>query len=972
MWLHSTHPFWWLALPPSLAWVIYIARNSDVSLAPWRRWITLIVRCVLTIAVIAALAGFQLKESIDAMNVFFLLDRSDSIPSAQQEAALRYVTEATRLKNLQDKAGVLVFAGEAAVENTASSMLDLQHINAVVASDRTDIAAAIRLATAALPESGQKRLVLISDGNENQGDALRAVESAKSLGVSLQVLPQGVERSRDVSVERMTLPAHLKKGQVFEPKIFVEATTNQTGTLRIYRNDALLGERSVSLQPGKNLFTFSQQLTEPGFYRYDAHLDVPGDTLPQNNRATAFTGVVGDPEILLISALPAEDQPLREALGRSGLKVRQIDTRSIPTSIAELTFYDEIILSNVAAGDFPIDTLRILEDLVKDFGVGLVCIGGDQTYTAGGYRGTVLDRILPVNMELDSKKVLPKGAVALVMHGMEFSNGNQIARDCALGVLEALGPQDELGVLMWDGREDWWIPLEPVGTKVEVGRKIAGLNQGDLPSFDGIIRKAYEGLKKSNASLKHIIVFSDGDPSPPNTALMDEIRDSKITVSAVLIAGHAGPQTMIQIAEQGNGRFYNVSSADELPQVFLKETAVILKSAIYEEPFQPQLTAPSEITRGFASADLPSLKGYVGTSFKARAETPIVSAKGDPILAHWQWGLGRTVAFTSDARARWGQAWQSWSRYQQFWSQVAQWALRRTESADLQADLHVDKGQGLLSVEATDAEGKDRSFLTLTAVVLGPKGDRQTLALEPTGPGQYQARFDARHTGAYMVRLLDWENGKLRGSQTLGAGVGFSPEFATPNPNFPLLVRLAELGNGNVIRPQVPSENPFLYARKPSVQWHEIWESLMRWAVVLFTMDVGVRRIAIDPEQVAALGARIRRIFGRSKGVAPRSKSDDSLAALLAKRDAVREKHTTSQPSLPTEELSTSLPPRRSTFSIDPIAPAPSTPPVVPPTPPAASPAPPSGETKNISTTDRLLEAKRRARKQRDDSGRSD
>src|SRR5690349_23932666 len=142
--------------------------------------------------------------------------------------------------------------------------------------------------------------------------------------------------------------------------------------------------------------------------------------------------------------------------------------------------YDAIFLSNVAAGDLGTDSQKLLESAVRDFGVGLVCVGGDQTYAAGGYRGTPLEATLPVNMELDSKKVLPKGALALVMHGMEFTNGNLVARDTAIGALNALGPQDEMGVVLWDGSERWLFPMTVVGDKKEQGIKIARMNQGDL------------------------------------------------------------------------------------------------------------------------------------------------------------------------------------------------------------------------------------------------------------------------------------------------------------------------------------------------------------------------------------------------------------------------------------------------------------------------------------------------------------
>ena len=133
-----------------------------------------------------------------------------------------------------------------------------------------------------------------------------------------------------------------------------------------------------------------------------------------------------------------------------------------PGTLAEMQSYDAIFISNLAAGDLGADRQRLLESAVRDFGVGLVCVGGDQAYAAGGYRGTPLETTLPVSMELDSKKVLPSGAVVLIMHGMEFANGNQVARDCAQGVLAALGPHDEMGVLLWDGSERWLFPLQKV------------------------------------------------------------------------------------------------------------------------------------------------------------------------------------------------------------------------------------------------------------------------------------------------------------------------------------------------------------------------------------------------------------------------------------------------------------------------------------------------------------------------------
>ncbi len=955
--LRFTHPeFLWL-LPLAAGWVIWLAWKTDVQVSRWRRWTALGIRLVVVVALVLGIAGLQWLRPQEGMNVFFLLDRSDSIPSPQQEAARKYVNQIASGKKKDDQAGVLVFGTEAALESSANRLIDLQKIHAVVGTERTDVAGAIRLGTAAFPETGQKRLVLLSDGNENLGDAMTALLAAKPLGVSVDVVPLGVERGSDVSVQKLGLPSRIKKGQTFEAKIFVQADQAQKATVRLYRNDQPLGKQDVELSAGKNLFTFPQTLDVPDYYKYTVQVEAAGDLLPQNNQATSFVDVKGEPRVLVISAEPEQDKPLVAALQSARLDARLAGVDRLPGTLAEMQSYDAIFISNLAAGDLGNEAMRLLETAVRECGVGLVCVGGDQTYAAGGYRGTPLETTLPVSMELDSKKVMPSGAVVLVMHGMEFMNGNQVARDCALGVLDALGPQDEMGVVLWDGNEHWLFPLTKVGDKRALGRQIAGMNQGDLPTFQGVMSLAHEGLKKSTANLKHMIVFSDGDPGAPTPQLMQAIVGDRITVSTVLIAGHFGPDTMMWIADQGRGRFHNVTSAAQLPQIFIKETAVILKSAIFEDPFKPKLAAGSEVIRGIGAEEYPTLRGYVCTTPKDRAETPLVSDKGDPVLAHWQYGLGRAVAFTSDAKARWARDWLGWPKYRQFWLQIAQWSLRRLENADFTTDVTVDKGEGQLSVEALDQKGDYRNFLNLQAVVVSPKGEPTTVRLEQTGPGHYETRFPTKEVGSYLLHLREIRDGKLAGFQVVGASVNYSPEFTAPEPNLNLLKRLAETGGGRLLDLANPAENPFLHDRKKTFQPRDLWEWLLKFAVVLFTLDVGVRRIQIDREEWLKAMAWLRRNVLFWEGERRPVEADESLAALLARREQVRARHT-APPGEPRPDLfrPQQPPPAMPTADLgEPAAAAPGERP-----PPEAAPA---QEEKPVTTTSRLLEAKRRARK---------
>ncbi len=949
-----TNAIWLWTLPAVVPWLVWLSWKSDVQIGAWRRWLALALRLLVALALVLAMAGLQWKRPIEGMTVFYLLDRSDSVPSAppsdQQDLARQYAVNSSKEKKAGDLAGVLVFGSEAAIESRPNPQLDLTKIQAVVGSQRTDIASAIRLGAAAFPETGQKRLVLLSDGNENIGDAFSALAAAKPLGVTLDVVPLGASRGNDVSLRKLSVPAGLKKGTTFDVKIVAQSDVAQTGVMRLYLNETYLGEQKVELLAGKNLFTFPQTLNEAGFYKYDAQIEAPQDSVPQNNHATAFASVRGDPRVLVVSSNPKQDATLLAALQTGSLDVRMTDR--FPGTLAELQSYDTIFLCNMAAGDLGLDSMRLLQSAVRDFGVGLVCLGGEEAFAAGGYRGTPLEETLPVEMELSSKKVLPNGALVIVCHATEFPGGNQWARDIAYAALDALGPADEMGIVFWDGRGSWLFPLAKVGDKKEMGHLISGMNPGDMMDFEQPMELAYEALKASHANLKHMVVFSDGDPNPPKKTLLSDIINAKITISTVAIGSHMAETAdrMSSIAAEGHGQFWMVDSPSDLPQIFIKEASVILKSAIFEEPFKPQLAMSTEMIKGIAPAEYPQLLGYVCTTPKARAEIPLVTAKGDPLLAHWQFGLGRAVAWTSDAKAKWAADWLGWAKYRQFWLQVAQWSLRRIEASDFTTEVAVERGEGHISVEAIDAKGNYRNFLNLDILVVSPKGRQQIVRLEQTGPGHYEARFPTKEVGAYLMNLRDVGSGQ---SQPLGLSVNYSPEFDDSEPNLNLLRRLADLGGGKILNPA--TDSPFLHDRKKTFQPQDLRDWLLGFAILLFPFDVGARRLQVDWEQWRKAAAELRRRIFFWKGLPRPKEADESLAALLNRRGQIRARQP-AQVEPPSPDL---FQPEKTIAAGEGPQPAGAEKPAPGSPPPGGKePAPEAA-----STSSRLLQAKRRAQR---------
>jgi hypothetical protein len=311
--------------------------------------------------------------------------------------------------------------------------------------------------------------------------------------------------------------------------------------------------------------------------------------------------------------------------------------------------------------------------------------------------------------------------------------------------------------------------------------------------------------------------------------------------------------------------------------------------------------------------------------------------------------LGRAVAFTSDARAKWAASWLGWNKFQQFWQQAAQWSLRRLDAANFNTEVAVEKGEGHVSVEAIDADGHYRNFLNLQLLVVSPKGEKQVLPLEQTGPGHYDATFPTKEIGPYLMNLTDRGSGQ---SQALGLSVNYSPEFDDAGPNTALLRRLAELGGGKVLDPD--TDNPFTHDRKKTFQPLDLRDWLLKLAILLFPLDVAVRRIQIDRDEWLRATKTLRRWLMPWSGVPRAKEADESLSALLARRGRVRAERTAVEPSPALFE------PEKPAPVSEPGKPAPMSG-GEPSHAGGAGDKPPSKE--QPSVTSRLLDAKRRAQK---------
>lgn len=844
---------WYLVLLVFLPLLWYSARSIRV-MGYGRKTLALVLRTLVFTLLILALADLVYQNQGDRLSVFFVLDRSASVPQDEQEFSLNYVQQRIGELPQYDKAGIIFFGKDASIQDNPREDIQLIEYQPIIDTGGTDIEAAIGLAMAAFPEDTQKRIVLLTDGNQTQGEAESAIQRALANNIDVRVLPLQYSYAQDALVEDVVIPQYIQEKEPFNVKVVVNAQEAGNGILRLMENGEVVAEEEVVLHQGKNAFTIPRTNDQGGFYTYDAVIEAENDSRPSNNRSQNFTIIQGTPRVLLLDTDTVEGENLAAALVSEGIQVDYRTPEYLPGIMQEFQLYDSIILSNVPASDISPTQQEMLELAVKDLGVGLVMIGGPESFGAGGYLNTPIERALPLSMEVKQQRMIPSGALALIMHSMEIPQGNHWARQISLEALNVLSRNDYMGFLYFNsrnGQEDWLFDMAKVGTKTAMRNAIEGMPSnaiGDMPTFIPTIDMALKSLQSVSANKKHIVILSDGDPQRPTPAKLQEVRDAGITISTVCISPH-NPQNadiMQAIAELGGGNFYHVKDNTNLPKIFIKEASVIRKNLLVEETFTPAVVSHSDIIEGFDEG-FPTLDGFVVTSSRPEAETIMVTHRQDPLLAQWRYGLGKTVAFTSDAKSRWAGQWVSWENYAKFWSQLVRWTIRSSDEDQFQVMSTVEGDKIRVVVDAVTPDGGFLNQLKFQANAIDPKVESKLFEMVQTQPGRYEGTFEAKEAGSYVISMAYDGGEDIEGHITSGVSVPFSPEHVTTQHNSAMLKRIADLSGKTVL---AVDENVFLHDLPAVGEMKHLWQLCLGLAVFLFFLDIAVRRLYFELTQV--------------------------------------------------------------------------------------------------------------------------
>jgi Ca-activated chloride channel homolog len=831
--LELTHPIWLagLLVLPVLAWYFH---KSLVDFARWQKLLSLAGRAAIVVLLVLALSGLTALQPTQEQFVVFALDKSLSVSDDSRYQADKYL-DAALLNQGRNRAAFLSFAAAPglvhAERNKEGAKLDDQG---------TDIAAAIEAAAAAIPPSYVPHIVVLSDGNQTAGDALKAALRA---GIPVSTVPLKTRDDPEVQVSAVNVPAQVREGEPFHVEAVIDSNHDDEVNVEIFRNEHKIHSERQKIKKGENRFKFRQSLTSERLATYTVKVSGAKDTLLDNNSAFGLVFTAGKPRVLVVESDPKLAKHLEWALQEEGIQVDVRPPQGMPDSLADLQNYELVMLSNVPATALTQRQMEVVRTYVQDLGGGLIMLGGDQSFGLGGYYKTVIEEVLPVRSDFEKEKEKPSLAMMLVIDKSGSMGGQkmELAKDAAKGAVELLGPNDKVGVIAFEGETYWVCEIMSCANKSYILDRIASIEAGGGTRMYPAMEEAYDALRNTVAKLKHVIILTDGISEPGDfEGITQSMVADRITVTTVGVGSDADKRLLEEIAQIGKGRFYFTEDPTSVPQIFAKETVTASKSAINEQPFLPQTVRPTPVLQGIEFEGAPFLLGYVLTRPKPTCEFILATEKGDPLLAWWRYGLGMTAAFTSDAKSRWAAEWLTWPGYSKFWAQVVRHTMRKGDARGMVVRVDHKARKATVSLDAVDPVGRFLNQAETELTVIDPQLGNKKLTMTQTAPGRYTAEFDTPHAGAYHLEISQKHQGKLLYRQSRGLAVGYPDELRLRPTNEELLKALAQASGGQY---DPPPEAIFAATARTANRATPLWPWLVAAAALLFLADVALRRI---------------------------------------------------------------------------------------------------------------------------------
>jgi len=828
-----------LLLPLVAAWLAWTWRRSE-------RRAGLLLKALSVAAVLAALSQpvMQVWETKVAVTVLADTSASVSERDLRRSAEIIQQLRAERGRNFLQ---VLPFARSTRqlTPEESAGELNLRQ-SAGEAGRATNLEAALRDGVGAAPPRMLHRLVLISDGKENIGSVTRAAWQAQQLGVPVDTFALAGRPQPGLRLESVSMPAVVFSGERFPLELTVVAPRAVRGEVAIAAEGKELGRTAVELRSGTNQLRLQASVAAAGAVELAGSVRAEG--LGEVRFAQALT--LRRPRVLLMNSdPPGTERDMLEALASAQFEVRM--QREWPAE--PLEEHQIVALNNQDLEGIAPARKADLESFVEKGG-GLLVIGGERNiYTEHKVVEDALGRTLPAKLAPPRS---PEGTcLVLIIDKSSSMEGKkmELARLAAIGVVDNLRPIDLVGVLIFDNSFEWAVPVRRAEDRPLIKRLIAGITPDGGTQIAPALAESYRRILQVSATFKHIVLLTDGISEEGDSLnLAKSSSTQQVTISTVGLGQDVNRAYLEKVATLAKGKSYFLSDPSGLEQILLRDVMEHTGSTVVEKPLKPAVVKQAEILAGVGMEAAPPLKGYVRFIAKPTAETILSMEKVDPLLARWQYGLGRSAIFASDAKNRWAGEWMNWPGFDRFWSNLFRDLLPHSQAGEAAAAY--DQSSGRLEITYRLSKNVPEPQKPPEVYVLGPEEFRQPVALRRVAAGVYSGSVAiGDRKGLFRLRPLEEsrafpEVGYYRQEQELNE-YGSDPE---------LLRRLSEFTGG---RFQPSPSAVFDSAGGAVSSTLALWPGLLGLAILLNLAELihrkwkGLRELLAQNKAAAASAA---------------------------------------------------------------------------------------------------------------------
>ncbi len=846
-------------------WILYVRQMR------YRGRFYLAVRAAGVCFLLLALFGVSVNLRGAVNTTVFLMDISDS--NEQNLPAME-----TYLKKVLDQMpennqyGIVTFGKNALVEQFLTKEDHFSQVMSLPDKTATNFEDALSRALAMIPAEGAGRIVILTDGKETKGELGRMASALLSRQVELLAYVYESDQGPDAYVEDVELPGYLYQGDLYSMTVTVESNYETDARIQILTGGKQTAAYEVHLNRGSNQFRFQQKVTGKNVESFEVRVAAAGDTCEENNSYHAYSVVDAVPKVLMISGMGEDNGQFQNLLQTAGCDFDVVSAAGAPDSLKELLEYRSVLLQNVYLSNLPEGFLANLETYVKDYGCGLVCIGGDDSFALGGYRESVLETVLPVDMELRGVNEIPTTAMIMVIDhsgSMSMEMGGATSLDLAVTAAKTAVDQmrstDQVGVITFDDTFEWVVEPTPADDKEKIKTQIETIAEGGGTTIQPALWAALKGVEDCEAGIRHVILLTDGQGESRNYKdIIREYTNAGVTLSTVAVGGDSDARLLEQLADNCGGRYYYSDMASDIPKIFAQEVFLSGDTYLQNGLFHLAVDGGNEITKGLFEDGWPDIYGYVSATPKGAASVLIASEKDDPVLTVMQYGLGHTVAWNTDVTNEWTAGYAGKSDYVQLWKRIVDYSVGNGGIGEDSLDVKAEGGYTDVVYHARDYDRQTK----VEAVYTDPEGNTRTVPLQAVAPGRFETKLDTDVTGIYNLSVRRMEEGEIANAVTGAVAVQYSDEYKFDVDKGIFTGFVERCGA------MLDQEQNFWEQRKSGIkERYELTKWLLLLLIFWFMMDIALRRLYIQPKDMKWY-QRIVRYRMRRKGKAQGSPAE--------------------------------------------------------------------------------------------------